>query len=83
MEKAHTRAGPTSAFTFKKLHIKRHYAKQVLAPWYVDMKLGCRLNYHNLIYANNQPDISFAALLSIEVKIKELSPPERCVGGAV
>ena len=36
--------GPTSAFTFKKL--LRHYAKRVLTPRSLDVKLGPRRNYH-------------------------------------
>ena len=48
-EKAPTRAfswlkAPTSAFTFKTL--LRHYAKQLLTPWQVDVKLGRRLKSH-------------------------------------
>ena len=49
MEKAPTRAfswlkAPTSAFTFKTL--LRHYAKQALTPWFLNVKLGPRHNYH-------------------------------------
>ena len=48
-EKAPTRAlswlkAPTSAFTFKTL--LRHYAKQVLTPRSLNVKLGPRRNYH-------------------------------------
>ena len=48
-EKAPTRAfswlkAPTSAFTFKTL--LRHYAKQALTPWSLNVKLGLRRNYH-------------------------------------
>ena len=35
---------PTSAFTFKTL--LRHYAKQALTPWSLNVKLGPRPNYH-------------------------------------
>ena len=48
-ENAPTRAfswlkAPTSAFTFKTL--LRHYAKRVLTPQSLHMKLGPRCNYH-------------------------------------
>ena len=48
-EKAPTRAlswlkAPTSAFTFKTL--LRHNVKKTLTPWYVDVKLGRRRNFH-------------------------------------
>ena len=48
-EKALTRASsllkaPTSAFTFKTL--LRHYAKQVLTPRSLNVKLGRQRNYH-------------------------------------
>ena len=48
-EKAPTRAffwlkAATTAFTFKTLF--RHYAKQVLTPWEVDMKLDGRRKSH-------------------------------------
>ena len=48
-EKAPTRAfswlkAPTSAFTFKTL--LRHYAKRVLTPRSLNVKLGPRRNYH-------------------------------------
>ena len=48
-EKALTRAiswlkAPTSVFTFKTL--LRHYAKQALTPWLVDVKLGHRRKSH-------------------------------------
>ena len=48
-EKAPTRAfswlkAPTSAFTFKTL--LRHYAKRVLTPRSLNVKLGPRHNYH-------------------------------------
>ena len=48
-EKAPTRAfswfkAPTSAFTFKTL--LRHYAKRVLTPLSLNVKLGPRRNYH-------------------------------------
>ena len=34
----------TTAFTFKTL--LRHYAKQALTPWSLNVKLGPRRNYH-------------------------------------
>ena len=48
-EKAPTRAFSwlkmaTTAFTFKTL--LRHYAKQALTPWSLNVKLGPRRNYH-------------------------------------
>ena len=48
-EKARTRAfswlkAPTSAFTFKTL--LKHYAKRVLTPRSLNVKLGQRRNYH-------------------------------------
>ena len=48
-EKAPTRAfswlkAATTAFTFKTL--LRHYAKQALTPWSLNVKLGPRRNYH-------------------------------------
>ena len=48
-EKAPTRAfswlkAPTSAFTFKTL--LRHYAKQALTPWSLNVKLGPRRKGH-------------------------------------
>ena len=48
-EKAPTRAfswwkAATTAFTFKTL--LRHYAKQVLTPRFLNMKLGPRRNFH-------------------------------------
>ena len=49
MEKAPTKAfswlkAPTSGFTFKTL--LRHYAKQALTPWSLNVKLGPQRNYH-------------------------------------
>ena len=61
-EKAPTRAfsqlkASTTAFTFETL--LRHYAKQTLTPWQVDMKFGHRRNYHKgraaLRHYANQP----------------------------
>ena len=44
-EKAPTRLkAPSSAFTFKTL--LRHYAKRVLTPRSLNVKLGPRRNYH-------------------------------------
>ena len=48
-EKAPTRAfswmkASSSAFTFKTL--LRHYAKQALTPWSLNVKMGPRRNYH-------------------------------------
>ena len=46
---------PTSAFTFKTL--LRHYAKQVLNPRSLNVKLGPRRNYHDGRAAIRHPPI--------------------------